>query len=212
MIFEEAKKEFKRLKIEGQRINEQKAHFSQNGFYGYNRPSRRQFKYVPSSSKPDLWRKARTDFSRNRPDARSQSSGGRRFQPNPRNRNYFDYRDRSASGTSVRNNSASSRASSIGRSPDSQIEKKIDKILDRLEKLEKKSSFSNDVGFTEAEEVDTGVVLDNVFYITDEAKTSMIVDGGCPSTLSGKEILDRYLKEKNINYDNLPTRNVQMVF
>ena len=66
----------------------------------------------------------------------------------------------------------------MGRCSDSQIEKKIDKILDRLDKLEKKSGFSNDVDFAESEEVDTGVVLDNVFYITDEAKTSMIVDGG----------------------------------
>ena len=82
----------------------------------------------------------------------------------------------------------------------------INTTVSYIEKLEKKSSFSNDVGFTEAEEVDTGVVLDNVFYITDEAKTSMIVDGGCPSTLSGKEILNRYLKENNINYDDLPTK------
>ena len=100
----------------------------------------------------------------------------------------------------------------MGRCFDSQIEKKIDKILDRLDKLEKKSGFSNDVGFAESEEVDTGVVLDNVFYITDEAKTSMIVDGGCPSTLSGKEVLDRYLAENNIDYEDLPTRNVHMIF
>ena len=40
----------------------------------------------------------------------------------------------------------------------------------------------------------------------------MIVDGGCPSTLSGKDILDRYLRENNIQYKDLPVRNVNMVF
>ena len=40
----------------------------------------------------------------------------------------------------------------------------------------------------------------------------MIVDGGCPSTLSGKEVLDRYIAENNIDYADLPTRNVHMIF
>ena len=213
-ILEEVRSEFKRLKIEGQRLCEQNSHFTQNngGFYGHNRPSRRQSRFVPSSSKPDLWRRARTDYSRNRPDARSQSSNGRRFQPNQRNKNYFDYRDRSASASSMRNASTSSRKSSVSRSSENSIEKKIDRILERLNNLESKASFSNDVGFAEAEEVDTGIVLDNVFYVTDEVKTSMIVDGGCPSTLSGKEVLDRYLSENNIQYKDLPTRKVNMIF
>ena len=85
-------------------------------------------------------------------------------------------------------------------------------VVQKLDKLEKRNPDSSDVGFTEAEEIDTGVVLDNVFYVTDEVKTSMIVDGGCPSTLSGSEILDRYLKENNLQYKDLPVRNVNMIF
>ena len=51
-----------------------------------------------------------------------------------------------------------------------------------------------------SKEIDTGVVLDNVFYVTDEVKTSMIVDGGCPSTLYGKDILDRYLSRRKCRF------------
>ena len=116
----------------------------------------------------------------------------------------FDYRDRSASA----NSSTSSRKFSVSRASENSIEKKIDKILERLANLESKASFSNDVGFAEAEEVDT----DNVFHVTDEVKTSMIADGGCPSTLSGKDVLDRYLSENDIQYRDLPTRNVNMIF
>ena len=52
-LLEETKNEFERLKIEGQRTNEQNAHFTQNNqrFYGYNRPSRKPFKFVPSNTK-----------------------------------------------------------------------------------------------------------------------------------------------------------------
>ena len=109
-LLEDATIEFKRLKVEGQRTVEQDSHYTQNGrgFYGYNRPSRRVSRFVLSSTKPDLWRKTRSDQSRDRPDARSQSSGGRRFQPNQYNRNYFDYRERSGSANSHRNASASS--------------------------------------------------------------------------------------------------------
>ena len=85
-------------------------------------------------------------------------------------------------------------------------------MVQEFDKMKKRIPDSSDVGFTEAEEIDTGVFLDNVFYVTDEVKTSMIVDGGCPSTLSGSEILDRYLKENNLQYKDLPVRNVNMVF
>ena len=201
-LLDDTKNEFKRLKIEGQRTSEQDAHYTQNnrGFYGYNRPSRKPFKFVPSNSRPGLWRETITDQSRNRSDARSQSSGGRRFQRNQKNNHYFDYRNRSASAASIRNASASSRASSVGRSSETHRIDKLEKILQSLvqefDTLKKRIPDSSNVGFTEAEEIDTGVVLDNVFYVTDEVKTSMIVDGGCPSTLSGSEILDRYLTLK----------------
>ena len=36
-------------------------------------------------------------------------------------------------------------------------------VVQELDKLKKRNPDSSDVGFTEAEEIDTGVVLDNVF-------------------------------------------------
>ena len=87
--FLNVKNEFKRLKVEGKRSDQQTSHYTQNGRrpFGYERPSRPQQKFVPSKTKPDLWRIARTDQSYKRRDARSQSSGGRRFQPNGQNQN-----------------------------------------------------------------------------------------------------------------------------
>ena len=178
----DAENEFKKLKIEGQRFKTENAHFGQARNNNFGRQSRSRFRFVPSSSRPDLWRKTRTDASRNRPDARSQSLGGRRFQPNQNYKNYFNYRDRSSSAYS---NTSREASKSIER------EEMFKKIMERIDNLEK-SIKAKDVGFTEAEEVDTGIVLEKVFYCSDEVKTSMIVDGGCPSTLSGAEILDRY--------------------
>ena len=59
--------------------------------------------------------------------------------------------------------------------------------------MEKQIPKANDVQFTESEEVDTGFFISEVFYTTDEAKTSMIVDAGCPSTLAGRRILEKYM-------------------
>ena len=40
----------------------------------------------------------------------------------------------------------------------------------------------------------------------------MIVDVGCPSTLAGRKVLEKYMKENDLIYSNLPTRDVNMVF
>ena len=40
----------------------------------------------------------------------------------------------------------------------------------------------------------------------------MIVDAGCPSTLAGRRILEKYMKDNNLINSNLPTRDVNMVF
>ena len=40
----------------------------------------------------------------------------------------------------------------------------------------------------------------------------MIVDAGCPSTLSGRRILERYMKYNDLSCSNLPTRDVNMIF
>merc|ERR1712112_812755 len=203
---------------------QQTSHYTQNGRrpFGYERPSRPQYKFVPSNTRPDLWRKTRSDQSYKRRDARSQSNVGRRFQPNGQNKNYFDFRDRSSSATSNFGDRSSSAASarSVDRSKsnDRQIERKLDKILEsqgtlvkRLEALEKQIPKANEVQFTESEALDTGFFINEVFYTTDEVKTSMIVDVGCPSTLAGRKILEKYMKENDLVYSNLPTRDVNMV-
>ena len=213
-LLKDAKDEFKGLKIEGKRSEEQSSHFTQNGRRNsFNqRPSRPKFKFIPSREKPDLWRHARSDQSWNRSDARSQSSGGRRFQPNSQNRGYFDFRDRSSSAASVK-----STQREHSKSSERHMERKLDKILAGQETIKKRLDIlekarSNDVGFTESEEVDTGFFIDEVFFTTDEIKTSMIVDAGCPSTLSGRRILENYMKDNNLSYSELPTRDVNMIF
>ena len=217
-------KEYKRLKIEGHRQKEEDAHYTT-----FNRESRtrNRQKYVPSNSKPNLWRKTQTDHSRSRMDAKSQSPGGRRFQPNQTYRNYFNYRDRSASNRrnfkyhdrsnsrTSRNPSVDSKAPSMENTNDltaviQKLDQKLDGIANKVNKLEKNFNTSN-VGYTEAEMVDMNIDLENVYY-TDSTHTSMIVDVGCPSTLSGKEILDRYIEENGLSYENLPVRNTNMVF
>ena len=40
----------------------------------------------------------------------------------------------------------------------------------------------------------------------------MIVDSGCPSTISGNGMVDRYIEDNLLYYENLPVRNINMVF
>ena len=51
--------------------------------------------------------------------------------------------------------------------------------------------------------------LEKVLFVNPK-ETSMILDTGCPSTLAGNEILDRYIEENDLDYDNLEKKGEQI--
>ena len=226
-----AEDEYKRLKIEGKRETK-----TEDAHYGdYGRQSKPRQKFVPSGSHPRYWRHTCGEASRGRSTARSQSAGGNRFTPAPK-QGFFQRRDQSANsrfrgssnprfrdGSAPRFRDGSAPGGKSGERPKSDLYKLNEKILEkikkqgeRLDKLEKKigDGRMTESAFAEAEEVDTGIQLEqSIYYAADEKKgSSMIVDNGCPSSLGPKEQVEKYARDNGLEMEKLPTREVQMIF
>ena len=54
---------------------------------------------------------------------------------------------------------------------------------------------TQNANYTEQEEIDVNVNLEEIFYAAQEKEIGMLVDTGCPSTLVGKSIMDAYLSK-----------------
>ena len=217
-VGENLNKAYKRMKVEGKRNKEQTAHWTNSSFNG-NRPSRDRKRFIPSATKQDYWWQAKSDRSKYRADARSQSSNGRLFRPSSQFRGYFRERSQSVGDPRPRSGSINSTIST-GPDGSEKIQTSLDSIMtglkavtDRMTEIEKKLE-THSVGLADCEEIDVGWNSDNwqSYFTTMTEKNEMIVDNGCPMTLGGAESMDRYMKENGLAPKDLNVTNVNVRF
>ena len=207
-IMQDFETEYKKLKVEGQRVtlkDENTAFWTQNG--GRSRMDswkRGDFKKTDQG----FWRSK----SGNR-DWRSQSGTGQRGNSSSgpsnnagqRGNSYSRPRENSRSGSKSRPNEEKKDWVS-NKDLKEIIMKEIGKVNERIENLEKKTQ---NVVYVEEEEV----TLDEVFFNQRLREDEMILmDLGAPSSLGGREALERYVDSTGFKMEDIEVVKCQKRF
>ena len=194
-------KEFTKLKIQNHRHfefekhssiesgNEESVHFIDRGRSGGS-------KFVRSRSNPRFFRRARSQ-SWNNARSQSRSRVNQTFQKMP--------------GTNYWNNKNDPHK--CGKDDDdkfSQIMKGITKISESYEDLAKKVTNLEDklknVNYCEEE------ICEVHFAEKDKVDHEIIIDSGCPKTLSGERLINSYVKKHNLDFTKLKRNPCATIF
>ena len=215
LVSQKLKNEFYRLKIECVSMDKNATNtYFANGRSRYD--NWRSFKnssdfnkFKRSDSRPGYWR-SNSQYVREPSRSRSRP----RFESRPLSQQGRNIKQRSYSRSQSRSepNKMYDEMESLKKKQES-LEKKTDEILkansDILKMLEKFDKKSNNVRIVEAvqdhdDKIDVSSDVMNVMYAKDVKETDiMIVDTGCPKSLSGESWIETYLKENNLKKSEL---------
>ena len=170
---------------------EESVHFGERG-----RAIHRGSKFIRSSSNPRLFRQARSQSWNN---ARSQS----RSRPNQKFHNMV--------GSSYwYNKDDFKRSTERGYNKLDQILKYVQKNADNFETLSQKvdtiENKLNSVNYCEED------VREIHFTEDDRVDNQIIIDSGCPKSLSGEDLIKSYCKKHNLVFDKLKRKSCATIF